>query len=93
MGIGLLILSLIFQIFSNVLLLLDKKRIKNKYEDIKARALDLLFEDDVNKILDNDKEYNSELIFLKNRIWIYNILWLVTIAIFFTVLAYTSDFI
>jgi len=67
MAVGLLFLSLLFLFFSIWILKLEKKRIKEKYENIKDRCLDLLVAEDINKILKNDKEYNEELNFLNER--------------------------
>lgn len=93
MAIGLLSLSAMFLFFSIWILSLEKKRIKQKYDNIKSRALDVLIADDINIILDNDKEYNEEIKFLNKRRNSYIVLWVSTIAIFIIVLFTTSDFI
>ena len=92
MAIGLLLLSFIFMVFSNWILNLEENRIKDKYEDIKKRALDVLVKDDVEKLLDEDREFNSEIDFLNKRRKIYLILWGVTLLIFLIVLSLTSSF-
>ena len=92
MAIGLLLLSFIFMVFSNWILNLEENRIKDKYEDIKKRALDVLVKDDVEKLLDEDREFNSEIYFLNKRRRIYLILWGVTLLIFIIVLSLTSSF-
>lgn len=91
MGIALLGLSFIFLLFSNWLVYLDFRRINSKYSDIKNRALDLLVQDDVKKILGDDVEYNSEKKFLWTRVFIYNLIWIITLVVFFIVLVYTSN--
>lgn len=91
MGLGLLGLSLIFLLFSNWLVYLDLRRIESKYSDIKERSLDLLISDDVDKILDNDREFKSEKRFLRRRMWTYNALWIITIIVFLIILSLTSD--
>jgi len=93
MAVALLGLSLIFMLFSNMILNLEKKRIISKYEDVKERAKDILVEQDIEKLLKGDKEFESEKIFLNKRRWLYIILWIITVAIFLTVLIYTSDYI
>ncbi|MFD0964282.1 hypothetical protein [Pseudofulvibacter geojedonensis] len=93
MGIGLLVISALFLIFSNWLTYLDYKRINSKYNDTKKRALDLLVEDDVEKILDGDSEFKEEKKFLIKRLGLYNSIWVLTLIIFLVVLAYTSDYI
>lgn len=91
MGLGLLGLSTIFLVFSIGIVWLDFTRIKSKYDDIKERALDLLIDDDVNKILGNDKEFKSEKKYLIKRVIIYTVLWIITLIILFNVLTYTSE--
>ncbi|RIV68955.1 hypothetical protein [Flagellimonas aequoris] len=93
MALGLLVISFIFMIFSNWVLNLEENRIGKKYEDIKKRALDLLVKDDVDKLLDNDREFKAELIFLNKRRWLYIFLWGLTLLVFIIVLCFTSDFI
>ncbi len=93
MAIGLLFLSLLFLIFSVSILKLEKKRIKEKYINIKNRSLDLLVEEDVNKILKNDKEYNEELSFLNKRRNLYIWLWISTLIVFLIILFSSSDYI
>jgi len=93
MAIALLGLSLVFMLFSNWILNLEKKRIESKYADVKERAKDVLVEQDIDKLLKGDKEFNSEKDFLNTRRWLYIILWVITVVIFFTVLAYTSDYV
>ena len=93
MAIGLLLLSFLFLIFSNWILNLEKKRIGEKYENVKERALDLLLEDDIIKILNDDKEYKDELYFLEKRRRIYSGLWIITLIVFLTILFSTSDYI
>ena len=93
MALGLLILSSLFLVFSIWILSLEKKRISSKYENVKSRAKDLLLEEDINKILDNDKEYNEEIAFLDNRRSLYIYLWISTLIVFLIILFSTSDYI
>lgn len=92
MGMALLGLSLLFMLFSLWILHLEKKRIKSKYDDVKERAEDILVEQDIEKLLKEDKEYKSEIRFLNTRTCIYVSLWIITLVTFGIVLAYTSTF-
>jgi hypothetical protein len=93
MAIGLLSLSALFLFFSIWVLYLEKKRIKTKYDNVKSRATDLLLEEDINKILDNDREYKDEIVFLDKRRNLYIILWGATLVTFIIILFTTSDYI
>lgn len=93
MAIGLLSLSALFLIFSIWVLYLEKKRIKTKYYNVKSRATDLLLEEDINKILDNDKEYKEEIDFLNKRRNLYIALWGSTLITFLIILFTTSNYI
>lgn len=93
MALGLLSLSFFFMIFSIWVLSLEKKRIGEKYDNIKKRGLDLLVIDDIDKILNNDNEYNDELNFLEKRRNLYIGLWVITLIVFLIVLFITSDYI
>lgn len=93
MAIGLLFLSILFLIFSIWILNLEKKRINEKYKSIKYRSLDLLVQDDIDKILRNDEEFNNELKFLNKRKNLYIGIWISTLIVFLTVLFTTSDYI
>lgn len=77
MALGLLGLSFVFMIFSNWILNLEKKRIKAKYDDVKERASDVLVSQDIEMLLNGDKEYKSEIKFLNKRRCLYIILWII----------------
>ncbi len=93
MALGLLFLSFLFLIFSIWILSLERKRINEKYKSIKDRSLDLLVQDDIDKILRNDEEFNKELKFLNKRKNLYIGIWISTLIVFLTVLFTTSDYI
>lgn len=93
MALGLLFLSFLFLIFSIWVLSLEKIRISYKYSTIKSRGLDLLLQDDIDKILNNDKEYKDEISFLDKRRNLYIGLWITTLLVFLIVLFSTSDYI
>lgn len=91
-GLGFLALSLFFMIFSRIILTLDKKRISERYNKVKKRYSDVLINEDIEKILNNDDEYLSEIKYLNNRIFWYSILWLVTLVLFLVILFLASDY-
>ncbi|WP_329804588.1 hypothetical protein [Flavobacterium facile] len=93
MALGLLLLSFLFLLFSIWILSLEKKRINQKYNNIKDRSLDLLLKEDIDIILKNDNEYNDEIEFLDKRKNLYIKLWASTLIIFLVVLFTTSDYI
>ena len=84
-------LSVIYLLFSRWILKLDKIRIKERYESVKERYNDILITEDINNILKNDAEYNSEIKYFKSRIFIYTSLWVITIAVFVIIIYLTSD--
>ncbi len=93
LGIGLLCLSLIFMLFSLNILNSDLKRIKEKYTLVKSRFYDILNVEDVNKILNNDNEFNRDIIFYERRRCRYLFLWSSTIILLLCILFSTSDYI
>ncbi|OOG78981.1 hypothetical protein, partial [Flavobacterium sp. A45] len=91
-GLGLLLLSLFFMIFSRVILSLDKERMKNRYEKVKDRYKDVLITEDIEKILNNDEEYLSEISYLNKRVYWYTFLWIITLMLFLIILFLASDY-
>lgn len=92
-GIGLLVISLIFMIFSLISLNLDLQRVKDKYKIIKQRFEDILNKDDIDKILNKDKEFNKDFKFYKKRRCQILSLWILTLVILLCVLFSTSEYI
>jgi hypothetical protein len=91
-GLGLLLLSLFFMIFSRVILSLDKERMKSRYEKVKDRYKDVLITEDIEKILNNDEEYLSEISYLNKRVYWYTLLWIITLMLFLIILFLVSDY-
>jgi hypothetical protein len=91
-GIAFIIMSFVFLIFSHWILSLDKKRIKERYINIKERYKDVLIQDDIDNILKNNSEFNDEINYLNSRICIYTTLWVLTLVFFVVVLFITSDY-
>lgn len=93
MALGLLTLSFLFLLFSVWILSLEKERIRQKYNNIKDRSLDLLLKEDIDVILKNNNEFNDEIKFLNKRRNLYIKLWVSTLIVFLVVLFSTSDYI
>lgn len=75
-------ISLIYFIFSLITFNMDITRLKEKYKLFKSRNEDLLDKNDIEKILSNDLEFNSDIKYLNNRKMFYTILWIATLLIF-----------
>lgn len=91
-GLGLLLLSLFFLLFSRIILILDKDRMKNRYQKVKDRYKDILIKEDIEKILNNDEEYLSEISYLNKRVYWYTFLWITTLILFLVMLFLASDY-
>ena len=91
-GIGFILLSILFLIASYIIYRLDKKRVCERYENVKTRYSDVLIKDDIGKIINGDFEYNNEIFYLEKRINIYIILWVLTIIVFIVVLFLSSEY-
>ncbi len=74
-------LSVIYLIFSRYNVLKERDRLKRKYSNLKDRYKDLLIQQDIDKILNNDSEFNYEKQFINSRITNYTWLWVLTILI------------
>lgn len=72
-------LSTIYLFFSRYSVLKERDRLKRKYSNLKKRYRDLLIQQDIDKILDNDSEFNYEKSFINSRIKNFTWLWALTI--------------
>lgn len=86
-------ISIAFLVFSLWNLDKEKERIERKYENLKSRYKDLLIEDDINKILRDDKEFNFEMDFIKKRRKSYTWLWIITLIILTSAILFLSSYI
>ena len=91
-GLSFIGLSFLFLIASFITYRYDKKRVGERYENIKTRYSDVLIKDDINKIINDDFEYKNEISFLEKRVNIYIILWVLTIIIFLLALFLSSEY-
>lgn len=92
-GIYFVILSTVFLFISIGIYRLEKKRVKERYENVKKRFEDVLIKEDIEKIIkNNNDEFSNEMAFLKKRIDLYIILWAFSIVSFLVILYLTSDY-
>ncbi|MCL1679893.1 hypothetical protein M2T92_12730 [Elizabethkingia miricola] len=92
-GIGFLALFLMYFIFSLVILNLDKNRIYKKYETLKERFINILGKDQVDSILEEDKEFKEGTRFFRKRRTSIIVIWCITLIVLTTILFSTSDYI
>lgn len=82
------ILSLVFLLFSLIYFFISRwnaqqQRIRyiDSYNNMKARNEDLLTKEDIERILNNGREYNSDLAMIDGRLRIYSILWMILLVL------------
>jgi succinate-acetate transporter protein len=61
----------------------QRKRFVNSYNNLKLRYTDLLEENDIKRILNQDKEFNEDIIFIDSKRKIYSIMWLCFLLLLF----------
>jgi hypothetical protein len=66
----------------------QRKRFVNSYNGLKERYTDLLDSNDIQRILNNDKEFSEDLAFIDTKFYRYKIMWI----IFLSALAVTTLF-
>jgi hypothetical protein len=69
----------------------QRKRFVSSYKNLKIRYTDLLDDEDINRILNNDKEFNEDLKFIDDKKKNYSRMWIAFILIlgFTTILLFT----
>ena len=80
-SISFLVISIIFLIYSYNKIQNEITRLGRKYSNLKNRYLDLLNQEDIDKILDSDNEFNYEINYIKDRKRKNTQLWISTIII------------
>lgn len=84
-----LFISLIYMLMSRSEASEQKARYERSYKNFKDRYTDLLNSEDINKILNDDREFNADVEYIQKKIKNYTILWSISlIAIFIFVLIY-----
>jgi hypothetical protein len=61
----------------------QKKRFEESYNNMKERNKDLLTEADISRILNNDKAFNQDILFIRKKLRYYSMLWIGFIIVFF----------
>ena len=61
----------------------QKERFTQSYQNLKLRYRDLLNDEDIQRILNNDKDYNDDILFIEGKKKVYSILWVTAIVTFF----------
>ncbi|CDT01008.1 hypothetical protein BN1088_1432766 [Sphingobacterium sp. PM2-P1-29] len=60
----------------------QRKRFENNYKDVKKRYTDLLDEQDINRIVNNNIEFESDIDFITAKTKIYSIMWFAFLSVF-----------
>lgn len=93
LALALVAISLLYLVFSMWSLNAEKERLKIRYQNLKSRFRDLLVDEDINKILQEDKEFEDEIRFIESRASKYTILWICTVLIVLIAILSLSDYI
>lgn len=88
----LIFVSFIYFVYSYWNLSEERSRLIKRYENLKNRFKDLLVEDDIQKILRDDKEFKEELEFIDKRQKYYSLLWIILIVASLTLIFSLSTF-
>jgi len=89
----LLAISLLYLLFSLWNLNGEKNRLKKRYENLKGRFEDLLIKEDIERILQHDREFKEEIGFINKRTKAYTALWIITvIMVLIAILSLSSYF-
>lgn len=74
-------ITLVYMVISRFELTEQEIRFKKSYKDFKTRYTDLLTEEDIARILNNDEEHKSDLLYItKKKRW-YTTLWILVLAL------------
>lgn len=86
------LLSTFFVIVAFLILLASRwelkeqiKRYQESYLNLKTRHLDLLDQNDIDLILNNDKDFNDNILYINNKKEVYNRCWIGTIILLFVI--------
>ncbi|MEQ9051539.1 MAG: hypothetical protein RLP11_14605 [Marinoscillum sp.] len=85
---GLAILYLLYSLFE---LNKRKKRFETNYALLKNRFSDLLLKDDINRILNKDEQFDSDLKFIRQSRKSYVWAWEILLVIFLLIILFTSE--
>ncbi|MFL0437969.1 hypothetical protein ACH0BG_15090 [Bacillus pumilus] len=85
---AILIISFFFLLSSKWYAWMERSRYKVQYNRLKKMYSDILSHTDINEIFDSDSAYNEDLLFLKKKIWLFTITWLLEILIILGTILY-----
>lgn len=85
LSLGFLLISLCFMFFARWEISKQMERYEKFYQHLKERYEDLLDKSDIKRILNNDKDFNSNKQFIKNKLSSYTILWVLSLTILFII--------
>jgi hypothetical protein len=93
LALSLIAISLLYLVFSRWNLKSEKERLKIRYGNLKGRFRDLLVKEDIEKILQDDKEFEDEINFIESRAKAYTFLWVGTALIILIAILSLSSYI
>lgn len=91
-GVGFIIISFLYLIASRIIILMESNRLEKRYKNVKKRYEDVLIKEDLEKILNDDFEYNDEKKHLNERVCIYTIIWVLSLLVFTIALFLASEY-
>lgn len=83
-----LFISLAYMIIARYDTFSQRDRYKSSYLNFKERYTDLLNEEDIQRILNNDKEFNEDILFISKKIRNYTYLWIIVLILIFIIVIY-----
>ncbi|AUS06258.1 hypothetical protein [Pseudotamlana carrageenivorans] len=91
-GIGFIVISFLYLIASRVIIRMESKRLEKRYNNVKTRYEDVLVKEDIEKILNEDFEFESEKKHLNERVYVYTIIWILSLLVFTITLFLASEY-
>ena len=86
------VLSSVFLFFGFVYFLVcrwdlatQRKRFTDNYHDLKRRYTDLLNVQDIQRILNQDREFSTDLQFMNDKMKVYSLMWVVFLSVLFII--------
>lgn len=83
LSIAFLLIAFLFFLASHWELKQQHKRYRETYKNLKSRQRDLLNDDDLNRILNDDADFKSNIQYINEKGKVYSRLWVGTIVVFF----------
>jgi hypothetical protein len=89
---GLVVISSFYLIVSYIEILNKKKRFESVYLKLKKRYADILDKEDINRIFQDNDEYNQDVQYINRNVRIYNILWISILLIITTIVLSLTEY-